>query len=338
MPQVTFNGTKINVEFTESSSRQQLNSGENISTLFGKIKKIFSDLKAVCFSGSYNDLSDKPSSLPANGGNADYAADADKLDGLHAEKFMRYEPNASLMTSINDMTTPGTYGVYTATPDFPTGYGAWGLLEVQAYGSICYQIIKFETGVIINRAKIINQTNWTNWKRLCDGGNADTLDNLHAADFVNANDRDQIQIPNNVDVPVWIFTKGKRFQRYMTNSANSGSTNVPNNSTDYVWYWYDGFNIFAREWTTGKYYICDTINNVFSGWKDVYTSGYKPYELVPIVTSSTVTMTIDNLGFKPAMVICASPTATILGEAITGGFKFTPVSSTTTQYICIAFR
>lgn len=71
MPQVTFNGTKINVEFTESSSRQQLNSGENISTLFGKIKKIFSDLKAVCFSGSYNDLSDKPSSLPANGGNAD---------------------------------------------------------------------------------------------------------------------------------------------------------------------------------------------------------------------------------------------------------------------------
>lgn len=71
MPQVTFNGTKINVEFTESSSRQQLNSGENISTLFGKIKKIFSDLKAVCFSGSYNDLSNKPSSLPANGGNAD---------------------------------------------------------------------------------------------------------------------------------------------------------------------------------------------------------------------------------------------------------------------------
>ena len=71
MPQVTFNGTKINVKFTESSSRQQLNSGENISTLFGKIKKIFSDLKAVCFSGSYNDLSNKPSSLPANGGNAD---------------------------------------------------------------------------------------------------------------------------------------------------------------------------------------------------------------------------------------------------------------------------
>lgn len=60
MAQRSFNGTKINVEFSESSSRQQLNSGENISKLFGKIKKIFSDLTAVCFSGSYKDLSDTP--------------------------------------------------------------------------------------------------------------------------------------------------------------------------------------------------------------------------------------------------------------------------------------
>ena len=50
----------INVEFEESASRQQLNSGESVVTLFGKIKKFFTDLKAVAFSGSYNDLSDKP--------------------------------------------------------------------------------------------------------------------------------------------------------------------------------------------------------------------------------------------------------------------------------------
>lgn len=51
---------KINVEFEESASRQQLNSGEDVNTLFGKIKKFFTDLKAVAFSGSYNDLSDVP--------------------------------------------------------------------------------------------------------------------------------------------------------------------------------------------------------------------------------------------------------------------------------------
>ena len=52
MAQQTFNNTKINVEFDEATSRQQLNSGENISTLFGKIKKIFSDLKVLAFKDS----------------------------------------------------------------------------------------------------------------------------------------------------------------------------------------------------------------------------------------------------------------------------------------------
>lgn len=108
----------------------------------------------------YAQKTDIPSSLPANGGNAD------TVDGLHAEKFMRYEPDKSIVTSINDMTTVGTYGVYAATPDFPTGYGNWGLLEVQAYGLICYQIIKFESGIIINRAKAVNQTEWTKWKEI----------------------------------------------------------------------------------------------------------------------------------------------------------------------------
>ena len=46
--------------FTESTSRENIKSGEKVSTIFGKIKKWFSDLKAVAFSGSYNDLSNKP--------------------------------------------------------------------------------------------------------------------------------------------------------------------------------------------------------------------------------------------------------------------------------------
>lgn len=61
---------KISVEFEETANRQQLSSGDNLPTLFGKIKKFFIDLKPVALSGSYNDLDDKPESLPANGGNA----------------------------------------------------------------------------------------------------------------------------------------------------------------------------------------------------------------------------------------------------------------------------
>lgn len=50
----------VNVSFTEAASRQTLDSGESVKTLFGKVKKWLSDLKPVAFSGSYNDLSDKP--------------------------------------------------------------------------------------------------------------------------------------------------------------------------------------------------------------------------------------------------------------------------------------
>jgi len=47
-------------EFEEAKARENIESGEQSKILFGKIKKWFSDLKAVAFSGSFNDLSDKP--------------------------------------------------------------------------------------------------------------------------------------------------------------------------------------------------------------------------------------------------------------------------------------
>lgn len=53
--------------FDEADIRSNIISGEKQSTLFGKIKKWFSDLKSIAFSGSYNDLSDTPSSLPPSG-------------------------------------------------------------------------------------------------------------------------------------------------------------------------------------------------------------------------------------------------------------------------------
>lgn len=65
-----FNNVNITVDFNETANRQQISPGDNVNTLFGKIKKWLGDLKPVAFSGSYNDLTDIPSSLPANGGNA----------------------------------------------------------------------------------------------------------------------------------------------------------------------------------------------------------------------------------------------------------------------------
>ena len=176
-------------------------------------------------------------------------------------------------------------------------------------------------------------------------GNANTVDGLHADDFVNATDKGQIQIPNNVDVPVWISTNGKRFQRYMTNAGNTGLTNVPDNSIDYVWYWYDGLNILARENSSGKYYICDMINGVFSGWKDIYTSGYKPYVTGSIsVSYSADSQNFEILNFTPSAVICKYASryendgTTIMATPITNGFSLTVNSTEAKSMSYIAFK
>lgn len=52
------------IAFTEATTRTNIESGETRVTLFGKIKKWFTDLKDVAFSGSYSDLTDTPATLP----------------------------------------------------------------------------------------------------------------------------------------------------------------------------------------------------------------------------------------------------------------------------------
>ena len=61
------------VTFSQASTRANIASRETVSTLFGKISKWFADLKTVAFSGSYNDLTNKPTipSAVAVKGNAE---------------------------------------------------------------------------------------------------------------------------------------------------------------------------------------------------------------------------------------------------------------------------
>lgn len=54
---------EINIIFDESTTRDNIISGEKLSVILGKIARFFKDLKTIAFTGSYNDLSDKPNSL-----------------------------------------------------------------------------------------------------------------------------------------------------------------------------------------------------------------------------------------------------------------------------------
>ncbi len=57
---VKMDSSENTTAFSMASARENLESGEKHNILFGKIAKWFADLKTVAFSGSYNDLSNKP--------------------------------------------------------------------------------------------------------------------------------------------------------------------------------------------------------------------------------------------------------------------------------------
>lgn len=57
----TGDASSTKVTFTAATSRTNVATGDSLATILGKIAKYFTDLKTVAFSGSYNDLTNKPS-------------------------------------------------------------------------------------------------------------------------------------------------------------------------------------------------------------------------------------------------------------------------------------
>lgn len=125
----------MNPKFTEAKERKNLTSGEKIHLMLGKISRFFSDMKAIAFSGSYNDLVDKPK-IPTVLNNQTtteegYALDARQanpnIDGTLAKQVA--DLNGSLMnnlfygqqvSSIKDMDSVGLYFITNAS-EMPSG-------------------------------------------------------------------------------------------------------------------------------------------------------------------------------------------------------------------------
>lgn len=103
---LTFDISDQTPVFSEAAQRENIASNEKLSVILGKTMKFFSDLSVAAFSGSYNDLSDRPeiptipASLPANGGNAD------TVGGKNLEYITNYnnlsnKPKASALSSAS---------------------------------------------------------------------------------------------------------------------------------------------------------------------------------------------------------------------------------------------
>lgn len=93
--------------FTQAVTRENIASGNKLSVILGKIMKWFADLKDVAFSGSYNDLSDKPS-IPTVGNGTVTINQAGASKGS-------FTMNQSGNTEINLTDNNTTYGVTSKT-------------------------------------------------------------------------------------------------------------------------------------------------------------------------------------------------------------------------------
>ena len=114
--------------FTKADNRDLPISGETLSTLFGKILKWFSDLKSVAFSGSYNDLSNRPNFL--TGGSQTTTSTADggsniftftKSDGTNATFTVKNGSKGSTGNSVTVSSTSTTYQASSSGTTIPTG-------------------------------------------------------------------------------------------------------------------------------------------------------------------------------------------------------------------------
>lgn len=110
-----------NPTFTEASTRANIASGESFATILGKIKKFFTDLKSVAFSGAYADLSGTPTKLSDFTDDVGYLESSDitvtqvqstgtkiatiDVDGTSTDL---YAPAGGGGGSVNDVTVNGT--------------------------------------------------------------------------------------------------------------------------------------------------------------------------------------------------------------------------------------
>lgn len=125
--------------FTAASARENLKSGEKHSILFGKIAKWFADLKAVAFSGSYNDLSNKPTIPTVINNNtttvAGYALDARQANpnvsgSMAAQMKSNYEPKLQIVSAASTAAElrAGATRTDTIIITIPTGYSFTGFV------------------------------------------------------------------------------------------------------------------------------------------------------------------------------------------------------------------
>ncbi len=86
-------------KFSQAGTRENLTSGEKLSTSLGKLMKWFADFAKVAFSGRYSDFTGRPT-IPA-GGIADASKIIDDIDDIAANTQAGYMAGALALKQVN---------------------------------------------------------------------------------------------------------------------------------------------------------------------------------------------------------------------------------------------
>lgn len=101
--------------FTEASTRANIASGETFATLLGKIKKFFSDLKAVAFTGAYSDLSGTPTIPTVNNATLTIQKNGTTVETFTANASSNKTANITVPTKVSELTNDSGYTTNTGT-------------------------------------------------------------------------------------------------------------------------------------------------------------------------------------------------------------------------------
>lgn len=241
-----------------------------------------------------------PTTLPANGGNAD------TLGGKSADDFVQIinlEANQTdTKTAVGTSTKTTIYRCINWT-DYPAespdgqgiiitaNYNGAGIAGTNTMWAIQF-FISARTGVVYKR--YIGDTSVGSWEDCRDGGNADTVDGMHADNFIYPR-----KILANVDVNTILYPCSALIY--------GDSTNIPSvNSWGTLLCYSGGTGSHVQIWVSevgNIMYFRHHGDTSWSEWKEIYTSGNKPYVTGSATVAANTNACVSNHGFTPSAVI-----------------------------------
>lgn len=176
-------GSDVTVGFTEATNRTNIDTGRKLSTLFGQIRKWFSDMGSLAFKDTVGASDVESGTYPIDiSGNAAKATTATTATATSSGTI-------SADNDLNNYNAANRNYLCNATNassvrNKPSGAsGAFELEVIRGTGSTCVQVYYSRDDVSFNYIRKYTGSNaWTAWNRVSlasNAGNADTVDGYH---------------------------------------------------------------------------------------------------------------------------------------------------------------